>query len=149
MNILNKDDIRAAGGIVHSDGNVFFTNIDQLNAAILQKLAGAEVPGPFGYVWEETWKDLDTHLGNGDWNSEFHFDQAKPKEGNYEKVFTLDQLQAYGAACAARQLSSEPVFWYRPRSDSGFDGPLHDSILEPIRKKSGAWIPLYTKEVTK
>lgn len=30
---LTKDDIRAAGGIVHSDGNVFFTSIEQLNKA--------------------------------------------------------------------------------------------------------------------
>ena len=35
---LNKDDVRAAGGIVHSDGNIFFTNIDKLNAAINAKL---------------------------------------------------------------------------------------------------------------
>ena len=31
MNIT-KEQIRAAGGIVHSDGNVFFTNVDQLNS---------------------------------------------------------------------------------------------------------------------
>lgn len=29
---VTKDSIRAAGGIVHSDGNVFFTNIDQIKA---------------------------------------------------------------------------------------------------------------------
>lgn len=29
---LTHDDVRAAGGIVHSDGNIFFTNIDKLNA---------------------------------------------------------------------------------------------------------------------
>ena len=34
---LTKDDVRAAGGIVHSDGNIFFTNIEQLNAAIRSK----------------------------------------------------------------------------------------------------------------
>ena len=31
---LTNDDVRAAGGIVHKDGNIFFTNIDKLNAAI-------------------------------------------------------------------------------------------------------------------
>lgn len=47
--LLNKDDIRAAGGIVHSDGNVFFTNIDQLNAALLDKLLkGVELPEALG-----------------------------------------------------------------------------------------------------
>lgn len=28
------DAIRAAGGIVHSDGNIFFTNLDKLHAAV-------------------------------------------------------------------------------------------------------------------
>lgn len=34
---LSADDVRAAGGIVHSDGNIFFTNIGKLNAAINAK----------------------------------------------------------------------------------------------------------------
>ena len=33
-NPLTKDAIRAAGGIVCSDGNVFFTSIEQLNKAV-------------------------------------------------------------------------------------------------------------------
>jgi hypothetical protein len=31
---LTKESIRAAGGIVHGDGNIFFTNITQLQAAL-------------------------------------------------------------------------------------------------------------------
>lgn len=31
---LSAADIRAIGGIVHGDGNIFFTNIEQLNRAI-------------------------------------------------------------------------------------------------------------------
>jgi hypothetical protein len=31
---LTAEAIRAAGGIVHKDGNVFFTNLEQLNQAI-------------------------------------------------------------------------------------------------------------------
>ena len=31
---LTHEQIRAAGGIVHSDGNIFFTNIEKLNDAI-------------------------------------------------------------------------------------------------------------------
>lgn len=34
---LTVDDVRAAGGIVHSDGNIFFTNIDKLNKALASK----------------------------------------------------------------------------------------------------------------
>lgn len=37
----------------------------------------------------------------------------------------------------------EPVFWYRPRSDGGFEGPIHNSALEDVRKASGAWVGLY------
>jgi hypothetical protein len=35
---LTKEHIRKAGGIVHSDGNVFFTNIGSLNQAVLHAL---------------------------------------------------------------------------------------------------------------
>lgn len=31
---LTREHVRASGGIVHSDGNVFFTSLDQLNGAI-------------------------------------------------------------------------------------------------------------------
>jgi hypothetical protein len=37
----------------------------------------------------------------------------------------------------------EPLFWYRPRSDGGYDGPLHNDQIEEVRKKSGAWVPLH------
>lgn len=33
---LTEEDVRKAGGIVHRDGNIFFTNIEHLNAAILK-----------------------------------------------------------------------------------------------------------------
>lgn len=38
----------------------------------------------------------------------------------------------------------QPLFWVRIRSDGGFEGPIHDSALEDVRKRSGAWTPLYT-----
>jgi hypothetical protein len=37
---LTTDDVRAAGGIVHRDGNIFFTNIDALNRAVLAAAKG-------------------------------------------------------------------------------------------------------------
>ena len=37
----------------------------------------------------------------------------------------------------------DPVFWYRPRSDGGFEGPIHNSAMEDVRKVSGAWVGLY------
>lgn len=36
---LTKEDVLSAGGIVHRDGNVFFTNLALLNKALVDKLA--------------------------------------------------------------------------------------------------------------
>ena len=38
---------------------------------------------------------------------------------------------------------TQPLFWFRPRSDGGYDGPIHDSRMEAVRKRSGGWVPLY------
>lgn len=38
----------------------------------------------------------------------------------------------------------EPLFWFRPRSDGGYEGPLHDAIIGEVRKQSGAWIPFFS-----
>ena len=35
-----------------------------------------------------------------------------------------------------------PLFWVRVKSDGGYEGPIHDSKLEDVRKKSGEWLPL-------
>lgn len=35
-----------------------------------------------------------------------------------------------------------PLFWVRVKSDGGYEGPIHDSKLEEVRKKSGEWLPL-------
>lgn len=40
-------------------------------------------------------------------------------------------------------MSQEPLFWYRPRSDGGYEGPLHSGQIEDVRKASGAWVPLF------
>lgn len=36
-----------------------------------------------------------------------------------------------------------PLFWYRPCSNGLYEGPLHDKTIEDVRKRSGAWVPLY------
>ena len=48
---------------------------------------------------------------------------------------------------AAMQAGAKPVFWYRPRSDGGYDGPIPDDRMEEVRKHSGAWVPLYPWQV--
>lgn len=35
-----------------------------------------------------------------------------------------------------------PLYWVRVKSDGGYGGPIHDSKLEDVRKKSGEWLPL-------
>lgn len=40
-------------------------------------------------------------------------------------------------------MSQEPLFWYRPRSDGGYEGPLHNGQIDAVRKASGAWAPLF------
>ena len=42
------------------------------------------------------------------------------------------------------QGEQEPLFWYRPRSNGMYEGPLHKSQIERVRKESGGWVPLYT-----
>ncbi|MCP2516789.1 hypothetical protein M5J07_17755 [Achromobacter mucicolens] len=37
----------------------------------------------------------------------------------------------------------QPLFWYRPRSDDSYEGPIHNDHIEDVRKQSGAWVPLY------
>jgi len=37
-----------------------------------------------------------------------------------------------------------PVAWVRFCSDGAYEGPIMDSQMEDVRKKSGAWTPLYT-----
>lgn len=36
-----------------------------------------------------------------------------------------------------------PMFWVRLCSDGGWEGPLHNDRICEVRKRSGAWSPLY------
>ena len=38
---------------------------------------------------------------------------------------------------------AEPMFWVRLRSDGGYEGPIHNAVIEDVRRMSGAWHPLY------
>lgn len=41
------------------------------------------------------------------------------------------------------QVSKKPVAWIRFRSDGGYEGPIMHAAMEEVRKKSGAWTPLF------
>lgn len=43
----------------------------------------------------------------------------------------------------AAPLSGEPVAWIRYCSDGTYEGPLMNAQIEDVRKRSGAWTPLY------
>ena len=61
-----------------------------------------------------------------------------------------DRQEVLRAQTALRQAieqaeKQEPVFWYRPvGEDGGYEGPLHNGVIEKVRKECGAWKPLYT-----
>ena len=60
-------------------------------------------------------------------------------------VGKLEQPQSVTDCHQSQQKGEqEPLFWYRPRSDGMYEGPLHKSQIERVRKESGGWVPLYT-----
>ncbi len=66
-----------------------------------------------------------------DWE---HMLAAAPQPPTAEKSSGVEQPQG----------EQEPLFWYRPRRDGLYEGPLHKSQIERVRKESGGWVPLYT-----
>jgi hypothetical protein len=45
--------------------------------------------------------------------------------------------------CAMSATDAEPVAWIRFCSDGSYEGPLMNFSIEEVRKKSGAWTPLF------
>ena len=39
----------------------------------------------------------------------------------------------------------QPLFWYRPRSDGFYEGPIHNAQIEKSRVECGAWVPLFAR----
>lgn len=48
---------------------------------------------------------------------------------------------------AALQPQAAPVAWIRFCSDGTYEGPIMDRAMEDVRKRSGAWTPLYARPV--
>ena len=55
-----------------------------------------------------------------------------------------DGLQE-AAVVGSPRLSAEPVAWIRHFSDGSYEGPIMHKRMEDVRKKSGAWTPLFAK----
>ncbi|HBX1991254.1 ead/Ea22-like family protein [Klebsiella pneumoniae] len=56
----------------------------------------------------------------------------------YVDAITSGLMPKLGAVASC----NPPLFWVRVKSDGGYEGPVHDSQLEEVRKKSGEWLPL-------
>jgi hypothetical protein len=56
----------------------------------------------------------------------------------YVDAITSGLMPKLGAVASC----NPPMFWVRVKSDDGYEGPVHDSQLEEVRKKSGEWLPL-------
>lgn len=86
-------------------------------------------------AFEKDWKSK---------NDEFNFHGAI-HEGKWYYVSIIEQraFEQWNAALIHAR-SGEAVFWYRPRSDGGYEGPIHSDSIEAVRKESGAWLPLFT-----
>lgn len=67
--------------------------------------------------------------------------QEKPPVAIGKEMGVYRKAAEFGAAPLSEQ---KPVAWIRFRSDGGYEGPLMDAAMEDVRKKSGAWTPLYT-----
>lgn len=115
---------------------------DAIEEAIIAKLGSAPKPVTQAWIWrfpEGEYHDLPFPT----------VEDAEYELAGYDgKAIPLcllsDAEQAYLQGAAA-QLSAEPMFWYRPRSDGlGYAGPIHNDDIEPVRKSSGGWMPLHT-----
>lgn len=111
---------------------------DSIEAAVLAKLAGVELPEPFGLFCgvrhdppktKEFWGMLNEGADNG----------------SKCNLYTADQLRQAYAQGAAAQLSAEPACW---------ESNLTGSFLSPESKASGECpkhfdVPLYTRKEAK
>jgi len=100
----------------------------------------AEIQGGIGpEVWD---KGIDISASSFMDAAVQAYSKAQELGGFVTSLFQADD-DAAQAPRSQHDTRQEPVFWYRPRSDGGFEGPIHNSALEDVRKASGAWVGLY------
>lgn len=121
---ITHDDIRRVGGIVHSDGNIFFTNIDKLNELVapLEALSVTKImldvqPGFEGEgveVYAKSVAEVEQLLGSmGERleNFELGIDIAKPVKDritNLEKFATFQQqVKPWLLSCFGEEIASD------------------------------------------
>ena len=100
----------------------------------------------------------------GDWGYETPVGAALHEPADIPELGApVDQttlIEQYRITCEAQQKTIErlgdivsalrnapPMFWYRPRSDGCYEGPIPDSHIEKVRRESGAWVPLIARPI--
>lgn len=77
---FTREDVIASGGIVHRDGNLFFTNLDKLNAMLTAKVKEWEAQGAVAWLIEQNLPHLPAEwfIGGPINSVEFSSDPSKP-----------------------------------------------------------------------
>lgn len=123
---------------------------DQLRAIVRSLGGSTDKPGADEYAMAG-WKAAlaqragaaDKHITMTDELRSALITWARAEKGETDADEALIEFINGNAAGAA----DKPVAWIRFRSDGGYEGPLMDEAMEDVRKKSGAWTPLYAAPV--
>lgn len=70
-----------------------------------------------------------------------------PKDGAMAVCETATGRIVHKFWIGQRGRLADAIFWFRPRSDGGYEGPIHNDDIEAVRKRSGAWIPLFAGRI--
>lgn len=91
----------------------------------------------------ELWSWLKNVMEQG---AAIHQDYQSGKHPTYEHYSARMDAAASERAdeLAALTAQQEPVAWIRYCSDGTYEGPIANSAIDDVRKKSGVWTPLYT-----
>ncbi len=133
---IEKDKIEQVIQWAEKHGEIVFAGggidaVDSMNVfveSLRRSVAKAEKQEPVA------WKDMAfTRLGAV--RDKMHPDDVATVQRFLNGDYTHPQPEAE---------KQEPLFWYRPRSDGFYEGPIHNAQIETVRQESGAWKPLYT-----
>ncbi|WP_341714489.1 hypothetical protein [Limnobacter sp.] len=113
----------------HSDDEA----VDKFAQAMKQKLAQAREKGRSG--WEQmNPADISAMLRE-------HVEKGDPRDVANFCMFLWNLGQPI---TPCKPIQAEPVAWVRRHPDGALTAEfLEDAVIEPARKKSGAWVPLY------
>lgn len=107
--------------------------LDRLAGVLKAKLADARAKGRSG------WQDPAWTTPDEDLNALLTLTGSQLGEADVA-LAGLDALERVFSKLAPQE--SQPVAWIRFCSNGAIEGPLLDSQIEDVRRKSGAWTPL-------